>query len=348
MDRLRKCLVLSFASLALATHAFAQEQQTPGNLLGRTTRARLEVVSGRIQLTDVRLGRRAALTSNDPQSNVREQLLFYAESADTARLSYLYADQRQQLIVDVDQSADLTIDQRPCGESGVPTVRLHQPRRGDMILTVEDGDLAREVTGGSIWHLMLTEPKLCNRYLVPILQSLRSDWVLDEQAQRIEAALLAEARRGHLPDTAKMEQLVAQLKHAEFSRRQAADRQLRRMGHAAVGFLDRLDERTLDVEQRTRIRRIRGSLQSNAGDTPARVALWLAEDRAVWLALLQREDIATRQLAAQHLGAIIGKPLAFTPGATAAERRGQLHRLRAELGLDHPVVADGSGSRLNR
>ena len=348
MDRLHKCLVLELVLLALTALGHAQEQHAPGNLLARTSRASLEVVSGRIRLTNVQLGRQWALSSKNPKTNVLEQLLFSAKSAGTATLCYQYVDQQRRLIVDIDQLADLTIDQQPRGESGVPTVRLRQPRRGDLVLTVEDGDLTREVAAASLWHLMLAEPELCSGYLVPILQSLRSDWLLDAQAQRIEAALLADALRGHLPDTAKMRQLVQQLKHAEFSRRQAAHRELRQMGQAVVVYLDRLDERSLDVEQRTRIRQIRGALQINTGDTPARVAVRLADDRGVWLALLKREDVAKRQLAAQHLGAIIGTPLAFAPEASAAVRRGQLHRLRAELGLDRPVLATGAGERFDR
>jgi hypothetical protein len=288
------------------------------------------------------------LTSNDPKTDVQERFVLSANSAGTARLSYEYTNQRQQLRVDIDQSVDVTIDQRPRGESEIPTVSFRQPQVGDVLLTVEDGDLVRDVACASIWHLLLTEPDLCGTYLVPILHSLRPDWVLDEKAQRAETALLADARRGHLPDTAKMERLVRQLQHAEFSRRQAADRELRQMGHAAAGFLGRLDESALDVEQRTRIRRICESLHGNTGDTPARVALWLAEDRVIWLALLQREDIATRQLAARHLGVLIGRPLAFAPDASAPERRGQLHRLRVELGLDEPVLATAPGDSLHR
>jgi hypothetical protein len=169
---------------------------------------------------------------------------------------------------------------------------------------------------------------------------------LEWTAGRVEAALLDVASQGQLPDTKRMEQLVTQLRHSEFLCRQAADRQLRELGQSALTYLDGLDERTLDVEQRTRIRRIKKSLRINQRDTPARVAAWLAGDVGVWLVLLDREDEKKRIVAARHLASISGKALAFDPLASEIERRNQIGRLRADFGLDRPVLISGGDDTL--
>ena len=87
------------------------------------------------------------------------------------------------------------------------------------------------------------------------------------------------------------------------------------MGQLAVSFLNRLDERTLNAEQRSRIRQIKQSFHIDDGDTPDRVAAWLSEDKSVWLSLLERKSEATRTIAAGQLGEILGQSLAFDPAA---------------------------------
>jgi hypothetical protein len=327
--------------LGIAQFGYAQPSAAPGNLLASSRHARLEVIRGRIRLSGIQLGRQSLTNAKFAGSDAQEQLVFASDKFGDARLSYVYTDPTQQLLVDIQEVADVTIARQPQGGADVAGVRLRQPVDGPLVLTVEDGGPVREVVAASLWHLLLAEPELCKLHLLPLLESLRPDWILGEQVQHIESALLTAARLEQLPDTQRMEQLIQQLRHPQFSQRQAADRQLRQLGQAACAFLSRLDERSLDVEQRTRVRSIQAALEIQAGDTPPRVAAWLADDRSVWLSLLERDSVATRQLAARHLGALLDQSLAFDPQADAAVRRGQLHRLRAELGLVRPVLAAG-------
>ena len=342
------CLVLLLVFLFLATLATAQDLRPPGYLLARTKRARLDVVFGRIRLTKVSLGRQSVQSVSEAETGVEERLSFSAKRANSARLCYQYLDAHQQLLVDIEDVARVTIERLPRGGSDIVAVRLRQPLQGDLVLSVEDDGNSYEVSAETLWHLVLAEPEICNIYLIPILQSLRTDWFLDTQIQQVEAALLTAARRGRLPDTAKMSELVQQLGHPKFSRRQAAHHELRQLGQTAVSFLERLDERSLQVEQRTRVRQIKRSLQLNTGDTPMRVASWLADDKAVWLSLMEHENQTKRQLATRHLEAITGESLAFDPTASPAERRGQVHRLRSQWGLDRPILVGSAGNDLRR
>jgi hypothetical protein len=84
------------------------------------------------------------------------------------------------------------------------------------------------------------------------------------------------------------------------------------------------------------------------GDTPARVAAWLTDDKSVWLSLLERQSEATRSIAAGQLGAILGQSLAFDPVADGAARQQQVRRLRAELGLERPILVGDAGGSVRR
>jgi hypothetical protein len=205
-------------------------------------------------------------------------------------------------------------------------------------LVIEGDEGTREIAAPGFWHLMLAEPDTCRKHLVPLLELVRPDWRLESKARQLEEALFAVARSGKLPDAARLRQLVRRLRHPKFERRQEADRHLREMGQSVLAFLERLDEQTLDTEQRTRIRRIRQSLTVTDGDTPVRVASWLADNSHVWLALLDRADADKRSTAANHLELICGQPLPFDPLASDIDRRRQIDQLRIDLGLDRPVL----------
>ncbi len=339
---------LAFVLLPVAALCGQEPEPRPGNLISRMPWARLEIVSGRLRLTHCRLGQDATASANLPEQGIAESLRFSAKTSESVQLHYQYADSRQSLRVDFEQAASMALDRVSSGESKLATVRFHQPQRGPATLAVEDGGTTREFNADGLWQLMLAEPDVCRQHLLPILQSLRPEWTLEAQSQQIEQALLAAARRNRAPDAARMTALVQQLCDPSFSRRQDADHQLREMGQAAASFLHRLDERTLDAEQRSRIRQIKQSLHVYDADTPARVAGWLADDRAVWLALMERKNEATRTIAAGQLETILGRSLAFDPAASEAERQQQVRRLRTEWVLERPSLAGDTDDGLSR
>lgn len=336
---------IAFAVCAGApSSSTGQDRPTPGSLVARCHWGRLEIISGRVTLTDTRLGRRSTMTSGDPGTGVRETLSFSAKSPDMAWLHYEYADDEQRILVDIERSKQVTIERVPHPDSQLATIRFRQPVRGEIAFVIESEERSHRIVGDSFWHLALADQQAFRDHLAPVLESLRPDWRLVWAAGRVEAALLDVAHQRQLPDTDRMERLVAQLSHFEFLRRQAADRQLRELGQSAFAYLNGLDERTLDVEQRTRIRRIKKSLRVNQRDTPARVAIWLAGDVGVWLVLLDRGE-QKRIVAARHLASLTGKNLAFDPLAGEIERRNQIGQLRADFGFDQPVlISRGDGA----
>jgi hypothetical protein len=77
------------------------------------------------------------------------------------------------------------------------------------------------------------------------------------------------------------------------------------------------------------VRRILLALSDvNHEESPAQLAVWLSGDTTIWLALLSREDMATRRAAHQRLEAILGRPVAFDPAADPQTRQRQIEALR--------------------
>ena len=80
---------------------------------------------------------------------------------------------------------------------------------------------------------------------------------------------------------------MQQLGDDQFTKREAADRQLREAGRVIVSYFQQLDTSCLDAEQRFRIRRIINSLTAaNGDDMPEQVASLLLGDDAIWLGCL--------------------------------------------------------------
>lgn len=316
----------------------------PGDLIADSKWVAVQLVLGRLTITEARLGKDLKAVARCPLDTWQESLSFSASSVSSAAMNYRFLDQRQQLSVEIERGNQLAIDRQPVSGSGVVPVRFVQPSRGPLRLIVEDVNSPREVAAPSFWHLILLEPQLCREHLLPLLEMLHTDWQLDLQAERLEATLLSAARDGLLPDSDRMQKLVEQLDESDFRRRQAADRALRQMGPAAIAFIDRLPDKKLNAEQRYRLRRIRAALAEHTIDSPERVAAWLIDDKLVWFALLQHAVAETRSAAAAQLAILCDQPIEFDPQAESGQRQRQINRLRHELGLSGATQIGAAGT----
>ena len=180
----------------------------------------------------------------------------------------------------------------------------------------------------SVWHLFLDQPELVLQQLLPMLELLRPDWQLAATTTETETELLSLASRYPDPRREVWRRLVDQLASDSFAERQRADRALRQAGPAALGFLQSLDVRHLDAEQRFRIRRIVAAVSNyDAEDTPPLIARRLISDPMVWLSMLKRPELAKRRVAVQQLQRIWNRPVDFDIRADPATRRRQWEAL---------------------
>ena len=103
-----------------------------------------------------------------------------------------------------------------------------------------------------------------------------------------------------------------------------------RSGPTIVPQLRRTAHDHLDNEQRRRIRQILNELGNlEEADSARGAPVWLSCDPRTWAALLQRDDLATRELALQRLQTLLHRTVLFDPHADAAARHAQLQKLEA-------------------
>lgn len=335
MSRQRFIMALLAALGAWSTAAKATD---PGGLFKRARWATIDIIGSRVAITELRLGQQSTVTCEDPENGSREILRLVARSAERSSLYYEYSGSGKHWCLEVDHGNRVQLRRSEEFDTSRLDLRYVQPASGPVRLTVDDGLQTREAEAASFWHLVLAEPELCRRRLVPSLQAFRAGWRLDRRAKRIESELIELAQGDTWNDRGQWASLIRQLASDSFRERQAAYRVLLESGQRLVPYLASLDEDRLTVEQRTRIRELKKRLSLRIPDTPERVACWLAEDREAWCALLDRDREATRILAAQRLDVMLDAPFDFDPQGSESQRRDQLARLRRSLGIGPPVL----------
>jgi hypothetical protein len=211
-----------------------------------------------------------------------------------------------------------------------PHFEMHfsQPPDKPLALAIVEENSNRRIVGDSFWHLYLAEPELVRRHLIPYLELLRANWQLDAAGRTIEDGLVQQAQNAPRLDTPKWRRLVDELGASEFPRRESAQRELLEIGQVTLPFLEAIDPARLDAEQAARVRTLIESLSVDYEDSSDRVTPWLAADRRIWFALLQRREEVKRRVAAAQLERLTGQPLEFDPAADDAIREAQLEKLR--------------------
>ena len=199
-------------------------------------------------------------------------------------------------------------------------------------LSLAPADKPRVLRAPSIWQLLIIDREDCGKEFLPLLESIRGDWRLARAAQSAEDELVKMAAVSRKSDRKQWEAWVDQLNAPLWTQRNRADQNLRNVGPALLGYLNRLDMSQLDAEQKSRLRRITRDLSTQTGeDTPEHVASMLIQDPLVWLALLSRGDESTRQAAVQQLAVILNVPIAIDPKAEPNSQAKAREELRKQI-----------------
>ena len=329
------CRVLVVVLTALPLAVLAAAEAPPGPLetpklveAARRGWLRVGIVSGRITFGATRLGN----MNDTAKAGGREERLSIRIAGQELAASYELSTSDQRLLVEITGRDQLHIRRAPQGDSGSATVDFRQSADEPLRLGIGPEEQEDVYEAASLWHLLVTRPEVCRKHLVPLLHVLDRQWDLDRTAEEVEAALVRAAAEGDLPDPRRWGTLVEQLGDERFSRREAADRELRSLGRVVYTYLEQLDASRLDAEQHYRVRRIVTALAARMdNDTPPEIATWLAGDPVIWLALLSRDDESTRRLAAERLESLLGGPIAFDPAADAETRQKEIEKIRARV-----------------
>jgi hypothetical protein len=199
-------------------------------------------------------------------------------------------------------------------------------------LSLPPADKPRVLQAPTVWHLLIIHSGDCRQQFLPELESLRSDWHVARTVQAAEDELVKMAAVSRKADRKQWEAWVNQLGDPIYMKRDHADRNLREVGPAVLGYLNRLNMNQLDAEQKSRLRGIIRELTTASGeDTPERVASMLVSDPLVWLALLARPEESTRQAAVQQLSVLLNVPINVDPKAQPDSQAKARDELRAQI-----------------
>lgn len=331
----RRCFA---ATLMLAAWAFAlpgvdqaraqQPQLNPG-LAPMLRYFELRVSSGRIAAASDQRDRKLESQSNGKD---RRERLSITLSGDATSISYELTSGDGQLGYDVIDGREVMVSRRVSG-ARESFLEFHQPRSGPVRLRIGEGEQETAYEAGNLWRLLAAEPELCRQRLAPLLELLKPDWQLSQTSQEAEESLARSVAAMGRADLAAWRRMVDDLGAEKFSKRQAADRDLRALGSGAALFLSSIDAAGLDAEQQSRIGEILHDLSGgNQPDTSDRVALLLVRDPQVWVRLMESDEIDRRRAAREQLERLLNRRIAFDPADDKPARDAQIAALRRQLG----------------
>lgn len=296
------------------------------------SRMTLNVVAGRIVNNANWQFGGGSSTSTDGTN--KEQITFRGNGA-TGSLSYSRTTAEEELSMEINSEGRFLLRQSKkakAGGAGASLVELLQVAGEPISLTVTVKDRQEVYRAPTLWHLLIVHPEECRQQLAPLLEPLRPQWQFIQTATAIETNLLKLAAGNTHSDRKVWAEWVTQLGDARYTKREAADRQLREAGPVVLSYLEKLDFNQLDAEQQFRVRRIVRSMSRQANDdAPEQVAASLADDPSVWLALLGRSDVATRRTAAQQLTTLLGHSIEIDPAADPASQQKARDELRKTI-----------------
>jgi hypothetical protein len=276
-------------------------------------------------------GRRKDARGKERSSLSEEALSFRNDTGDPS-MTYERNNSEEKLSIEITAGDRLRIRRIPQGTSGVLPLEFVQAPTEKLTLTVGGADHQEVHRATSIWHLLIMQPEKCKEHLIPLLELLRSDWDLTNTVSKVEERLLLGVDGDAAAERARWVKWVEDLGDDQFARREAADRSLRAAGPAVLNYLRQLDFNQLDAEQQFRLRRIGSAVSCQATeDSVEQIAVSLAGDPTVWLALLSRPQKAARQMAAQQLMAILGEPIPVDPNADPSSQLAQREELQARI-----------------
>ena len=337
---------------ALATQFAASAEPTSSPMFRQwiLNRTKLSLVGGRIVCNSSNgvwmFGIPKQVSTN---GQVREQVTFNGNGITTGSLAYSY--QRGGLKADQpnDSEVDFALDISSDGRFVLRYSDTEQPEKffeltqipGQPVsLSVPGASKPRVLRAPSIWHLLIIGDEECRKEFLPMLELIRPDWHVARTARSAEDELVKLSAVSQKSDRKQWETWVSQLSDPHWFPRSQADRNLREVGPAVLGYLNRLDMSQLDAEQKSRIRRIIRDLTTQTGeDTPEHIASMLIEDPLVWLALLARPDESTRQAAIQQLTVLLNMPIAVDPKAEPGSQAKARDQLRTQI---EKKVGEGS------
>ena len=293
----RTIAAASVCCLVLLVATFGRADEPEISLLAEKGWVRMQLVLGRIEVANIASSQTRTVDRGEPEDEVREGLTISSETI-IPTVRYRKQDSVGTLNFAIVNGRDVELHRIGTDRA---ELRFEQSPQRDLVLELRRDDKKQTYRSPSLWHLMLEEPEVCERELLPVLEWLQPQWRLKEFMNRTEDELVLTAKGSDFKTAKTARQLITRLDSADYRVRQAALRDLRALGVALLPYLHQLDPADLSREQRQRLQRLESNLRAGARDTPERIANWLVEDERTWLTLLEHREPAVREIAVSHL-----------------------------------------------
>lgn len=215
------------------------------------------------------------LTLTGPRPAISERLVMHALDGD-AQIRYQQTSWREQIALQFTRNKrercwDVELLRRPHGQSPTTFVWLLQREHEPLVLHVKHDKYQAQ----SLWQLWQQQPAVCREHLLPILNALRPDWNVAEQAAEMNQLQTRLTLANTSANIATWQTWVDQLASDRALVREHAYRELQTARPAVLIFLRKLPAPQLDAEQRLRVQKLLATGQRDEEDTPLSVALEL-------------------------------------------------------------------------
>jgi hypothetical protein len=321
------CVALSVVVAACPSPVNAQTLETQLSQALRNNGVVLSIDGGRIVID----GDRVVNSQANVTTGASEEDLTVRCENGIPQLTYHRTTANEKIVFEI-AGNHLTIRRIPKDKNAVVPVEFVQIPNEKITLTVGANGRQVALDAAGFWQLLIAHPQVCKQHLIPLLELARPDWKLAETAAKAEEILLSGSDNDAVAKRMLWAELVEQLGDDRFAKREAADRALRNADPSVLSYLRQLDFRRLDAEQQFRVRRIVETLSGQmSDDSPEQAAAMLAGDPAVWLALLERPEVATRRIAARQLTALLGEPIPVDPEAEPSTQQARRELLQSRI-----------------
>ena len=187
-------------------------------------------------------------------------------------------------------------------------------------------DIRRQAN--SIVELRRQFPAETRLYVDPIFRTLRQEGVLSRVDPRLAWQVLADGYSPSAQLQSDVKVIVTRLDADNFADREAASRDLEKLGQPAALALMKIDRKALSDEQKGRVDAFLATFKT----VPSPQARQLRLSRDFLLDCLYCDDLALRQRALEQLQSVAGHAIEFDLSAEPAKRLAAIEKLRSSLG----------------
>jgi hypothetical protein len=181
------------------------------------------------------------------------------------------------------------------------------------------------LTAGSLPQLRREHPTEVAKYLRPVLHDLRAENLLADPAAQWQ--VFAGSVTVTEEVAAKVNELITQLDADELPRRQAAMKELKKLGAPAATAVMKMDRGKLSPEQNIALDAFVAPYSPLSADETRNAR----NDADFLIDCLMNENEQVRKAALSQLTTVLGKTVAYDPDAPARDRAEAADKLRASL-----------------